>query len=359
MKTKIGIDGIKFLINGVPTYVGRAYNGQPIEGLLFNSRMVQAIFDDENPETRAHWAYPDTKRWDPDRNTYEFCENLPVYREKGLLAVTVGLQGGGSVYTPSIYNSYENSAFNPDGTLRIPYFNRLLRILKTADEVGMVVIVNYFYWQHARRFQGANPIKNATINATDWLLKSGYQNILVDVVNESSRIWKLRGIPMTDSKNVHSLIHLAQSRKYQGRCLLVGASSSGGLVSNPSGKWLQVEDFSMPHGNGCKPVILRKKIRALKKKQAYKLRPRPILINEDSVFTENLHVAVEEGISWGFYCQDYGSGYRDLMNWKTHPREKKYENLSGFQTVPVNWGINTQIKKNFFDTVERITSGEN
>jgi hypothetical protein len=67
--TKVAIERDKFLINGQPTYKGRTWNGKPVEGLLFNSRMVQAIFDDSNPETRDRWAYADTKKWDPDRNT--------------------------------------------------------------------------------------------------------------------------------------------------------------------------------------------------------------------------------------------------------------------------------------------------
>ena len=37
--------------------------------LLLNSRMVQGIFDDLNPETAGNWIYPDTKKWDADRNT--------------------------------------------------------------------------------------------------------------------------------------------------------------------------------------------------------------------------------------------------------------------------------------------------
>jgi hypothetical protein len=37
----------------------------------------QGIFDDLNPETRARWAYPDTKKWDPDRNTREFVAAMP------------------------------------------------------------------------------------------------------------------------------------------------------------------------------------------------------------------------------------------------------------------------------------------
>jgi hypothetical protein len=55
-KTKISIDGDRFLINGRPTYAGRTYKGMKIEGLLMNSRMVQGIFDDLNPVTRSRWV---------------------------------------------------------------------------------------------------------------------------------------------------------------------------------------------------------------------------------------------------------------------------------------------------------------
>lgn len=60
MSTTLSIHGKDIYINEKPTYEGRFWNGHRIEGLLLNSRMVQAIFDDENPETRQHWVYPDT-----------------------------------------------------------------------------------------------------------------------------------------------------------------------------------------------------------------------------------------------------------------------------------------------------------
>jgi hypothetical protein len=63
-RTEVAIRGEMFLINGRPTYEGREYNGMKIEGLLMNSRMVQGIFDDLNPDTTARWNYPDTGRWD-------------------------------------------------------------------------------------------------------------------------------------------------------------------------------------------------------------------------------------------------------------------------------------------------------
>jgi hypothetical protein len=63
-QTEVSIRGEDFYINGQPTYKGRVWNAHRIEGLLLNSRMVQGIFDDLNPETTNRWAYPDTRKWD-------------------------------------------------------------------------------------------------------------------------------------------------------------------------------------------------------------------------------------------------------------------------------------------------------
>lgn len=58
--TEVSIRGEQFWINGRPTYAGQIWKGFPIQGLLLNSRMVQATFDDRNPATAKQWAYPDT-----------------------------------------------------------------------------------------------------------------------------------------------------------------------------------------------------------------------------------------------------------------------------------------------------------
>jgi len=353
MTTRIEIDGTRFLINGRPTCEGVIHRGRPVEGLLLNSRMIQAIFDDDCPETRPRWAYPDTGTWDPDRNTDEFCAHLPEYRSCGLLAVTVGLQGGGSVYTPDVYDRYDNSAYRADGSFKQPYFDRLLRVIRAADEAGMVVIVNYFYWKHVQRIPDDGAIIAITERVTDWLLRTGFRNILVDVANEANLWWKR---PLFAPDRVHRLIEVAKSAALNGRRLLVGVSS-GGDDDLAAGRWLDTEDFSMPHGNGLLPDQLRAKIRRLRDTAEYRRRPRPILINEDGVFAENLEAAVDEGASWGFYCQGYGSGYRDRMDWTTKPRESTFDALSGFQTLPVNWAINDPFKRAFFERLKSIANG--
>ena len=92
--TVVSIVGEDFHINGRPTYAGRIWRGHRIEGLLLNSRMVQATFDDWNTNTVARWVYPDTGRWDAERTTREFIAAMTDWRRHGLLAITVNLQGG-------------------------------------------------------------------------------------------------------------------------------------------------------------------------------------------------------------------------------------------------------------------------
>src|SRR4051812_13556880 len=93
-KTVVSIQGQAFHVNGKPTYAGVTYKGMKVEGLLMNSRMVQGIFDDANPETRKLWSYPDGQPWDPERNTREFLAAMPLWRRHGLIAFTINLQGG-------------------------------------------------------------------------------------------------------------------------------------------------------------------------------------------------------------------------------------------------------------------------
>src|SRR6185436_5624249 len=129
----------RFFINGRLTYEGRSYQGMKIGGLLLNARLVQGIFDDLNPETQAKWRYPDTGKWDAERNTREFIAAMPEWRKHGLLAFTIDLQGG----SPQGYSReqpWHNSAIGAGCSLRDDYMRRLQRILARADELGMAVI---------------------------------------------------------------------------------------------------------------------------------------------------------------------------------------------------------------------------
>jgi hypothetical protein len=114
----------------------------------------------------------------------------------------------------------------------------------------------------------------------------------------------------------------------------------------------------MPHGNSFWADELRIELQRIKASPAFKADPRPILINEDSPYIESLEAAVDEYASWGFYSQGYGAGgwNHGRVAWPEKDRETRYEALSGFQTVPVNWSINTARKRAFFDRVAELTN---
>ena len=79
--------GVDFKINGETTY--KDAKDTNVRGILIN-----AIFDNYNPEYTYLFEYPDTNLWDPTRNTNEFVSNLTTYKEYGMVSFTVSLQGG-------------------------------------------------------------------------------------------------------------------------------------------------------------------------------------------------------------------------------------------------------------------------
>lgn len=353
MATEVSIDGADFRINGELTYPGRSHKGRRIEGMLLNSRMIQAIFDDDCDATRDAWKYPDTGVWDPDRNTDEFCAMLPVYHAHGLRAVTVGLQGGGSIYREDIFRHYENSAFRPDGRLKEAYFGRLDRILEAADACGMVVIVNYFYWMHERRFADDAAIMRATEAATARLLETGYRNILVDVKNEIRE-----ADDILSSRGIHRLLEIVRGTARDGRRLPVSTSTHP-VKHLPEGRWPDLCDFFLPHGNNSHAEDWRRELMAFRAEEAVTKITRPICCNEDSIDIASFEAALDAGVSWGYYDQGYGACEKQHKHdWTQHDREAEVSALSGFQTVPVNWSINTGHKRAFFGRVAEVTGSD-
>lgn len=324
-RTEVAIQGGGFLINGKPTYLG-----MKIEGLLMNTRMVQGIFDDLNPQTAARWAYPDTGKWDPERNTREFVAAMPEWRRHGVLAFTVNLQGG----SPEGYSKgqpWENTAIDPEGGLRPAYMNRLARILDRADELGMVAIVGCFYFGQDQRVKDEAAVRRAVVNAAGWLLGRGYRNVLLEIDNECNV--KAYDHEILKPARVHELIELAKSTQHGGRRLLVGTSYGGGAPATPN--VVKASDFILLHGNGPDdPARIRRMIETTRNAAGY--RPMPVLINEDDHFRFNEpenHMTTALGLycSWGYFDPE------------------------GYQCPPVNWGIDTERKKQFFAKVKEVT----
>lgn len=335
-RTEVSIRGDQFFINGKPTYAGRRWRGMKIEGLLMNVRAVQGIFDDLNPETRGRWAYPDTGRWDPERNTREFVAAMPAWRRHGLLAFTIGLQGG----SPEGYSKaqpWENSAFDADGGLRPAYMERLRRILDRADGLGMVAIVGCFYFGQDQRVKDEAGVRRAITNAVNWLLDGGYRNVLVEIANETNA--RPYDHEILKPARIHELIELAKSIGKGRRRLLAGASYGGGVPAKSN--VVKASDFLLLHGNGPdNPARIRKVIETSRAAEGY--RPMPVLINEDDHFRfhepdNHMMAALGSYASWGYF----------------DPGKSNYQD--GYQCPPVNWGINTERKKDFFATVKEVT----
>jgi hypothetical protein len=336
----VSISGEKFLLNGKPTYAGRTWQGVSIEGRLMNSRMVQGIYDDLNPDTIARWVYPDTKKWDADRNTREFIAAMPEWKRHGLLAFTLNLQGG----SPEGYSAnqpWHNSAINADGSLRPDYMARTARILDRADELGMVVILGIFYFGQDQRVTDEAAVIRAVDATVDWLFQRGDRHVIIEINNECNVRKYEHAILMPD--RVHELITRVRGRERNGRRFLVGTSYGGNRV--PDDNVVKVSDFLLLHGNGVKdPARITQMVQQTRALPAW--RPMPIVFNEDDHFDfekpmNNFVAAVRAGASWGYF--DF--------------RMKDEGFAEGYQSVPVDWGINSERKRGFFGKLREITGG--
>jgi hypothetical protein len=327
-RTDVSIVGDEFLINGRPTYAGRTWHGHKIEGLLLNARVVQGIFDDGNTNTVLRWAYPDTGKWDAERNTREFLAAMPEWRRHGLLAFTINLQGGMPM-SGANSQPWHNSAFEADGALRADYLARLERILNRADDLGMVVILGYFYFGQDERLQDEAAVVRATDGVTGWLLDHGWRNVLVEINNECDIRYDHA---ILKPARVHELIEHVKGTTRGGRRLLVGTSYGGGAI--PRENVVRAADLLLVHGNSTPdPKRIAEMVRRTRTVPGYT--PKPILFNEDDHYLfdqpeNNFTAAIGEYASWGYYDQGTNN-YAD-----------------GYQSPPVNWGINTDRKKEFF-----------
>ena len=339
-RTTVTIEGEKFLLNGRPTYAGRAWEGVSIEGRLMNARLVQGIFDDLNPATRDRWAYPDTGRWDPDRNTREFLAAMPVWHRHGLLAFTLNLQGG----SPEGYSRaqpWENSAFAADGSLRQDYLARAARILDRANELGMVVILGLFYFGQDERLTDEAAVQRAVDGTVDWLIRRGDRHVLIEVNNETNVRYDH---PVLQPARIHELIRRVRTRSRDaGHPLLAGTSYGGGRV--PDDSVIRESDFVLLHGNGVRdPARITAMVAETRARPAW--RPMPIVFNEDDHFDfdqprNNFVAAVRAGASWGYFDYRFkGEGFAE-----------------GYQSIPVDWGLSSDRKRGFFRLLQTITGG--
>ena len=342
----VSTQGENFLINGQPTLRGRSWSGHSLEGLLPNARLVQATFDDLNPQTRSRWNYADGTPFSAERNTREMVAAIPSYRAHGLLAFTINLQGGNPLGYSSLAQTWINSAFENDGSLRPEYMQRTQSIIEEANRHGMVVILGLFYAAQQAHFNDEAATLRATDNAVDWITSRGYTNVLIEIANECDMSAYQ---PVVRPNRVAELVKRVQDRSAKAglatpaRRLLVSVSLGGGRIPTPD--LVAACDFVLLHGNGVgTPDGIRRMITQTRALPTYG--SKPIVFNEDDHFDfdqpdNNLLAAFTNHASWGLF--DYRQNNESWAN--------------GFQSVPTDWTIDSPRKEGFFNLLKQV-SGE-
>ena len=136
---------------------------------------------------------------------------------------------------------------------------------------------------------------------------------------------------------IHELIDRVKSRTRGGQRLLVSTSYGGNKV--PEENVVRSGDFLLVHGNGVKDPkrIVGDGSRLTRAVAGYT--PKPILFNEDDHFDfdkpdYNMLGSIREFASWGYFDPE------------------------GYQSPPVNWGLDTDRKKAFFAKLKEVTGAK-
>lgn len=286
-KTHLTIEGEKFLINEKVTYSEIDGTKPSAHGLLMNARFIQGIFDDAmEPERFARWGHGE---WDAMANTERLIAALPEWYRYGLRAFTTGFQGGGPCFTIQNH-TIQNNPFGEDGlTLDADYAERMDKLIRGADAVGMIVIVSFFYGSQTRWLKDGKAIRNAVTTASRFL--KGRPNVIIEVANEMN-IGSFANHPIIrEPEGMAMLLDLA--RKESGG-LPCGCSGGGGYYNR---EVAEASDVILIHGNGCTRQRYHNMIQEV---QSWNLN-RPIVCNEDSQAIGQLQVAYKTQTSWGYY----------------------------------------------------------
>jgi hypothetical protein len=209
------------------------------------------------------------------------------------------------------------------------------RIIKKADELGMVVILGIFYFGQDQRLQDENAVVTAVDHVVEWIQAKRFANVIIEVANESDN--RSYDHEIITKNRIHELIERIKEKAPD---LLVSTSFNGGSI--PPEKVVGVSDFVLIHGNGVhEPARITEMVETVRSLPSY--RPMPIIFNEDDHFdfdkpVNNFVNATKAYASWGYF--DF--------------RMKDEGFDEGYQSVPVNWKISSERKKGFFNKVKEI-----
>lgn len=323
-QTSYEIRGQDFYINGAKTYAELPESDPKMQGLLFNTRFIQGIFDDRNPENRGKYDRFG-KIFSAKQNTEDLIAALPDWYQKGVRAITVGLQGGGPIYTYADWSVIDTGCFSADGKhMDAAYCDRLVRVIEACDRLGMLVIVSILYQAQAHLLRDGVAIAEAVRTACEFLRGLSYENIIIEIANEQD-VGDFQQHPLVSSGEGMGFL-LRMAREWSGGRFAVGSSGGGGswkleIVEN--------SDVILVHGNGLRRREYYDFIRTVREFAPDK----PIVCNEDSQCFSQLAVCRATHTSWGYY-----------------------NNLTK-QEPPADWGITAGEDDFFARRLEQLLSG--
>jgi hypothetical protein len=292
------------------TYAGRQFRPQAA-GRMMNLRIAQGLFHDE-------WLteFP----FDPETNTDRLVKALDTYKEHGILAISVSLQGGNAGYNKEFQGIKREmeakfgegkgalvSAFRPDGSLKEAWMQRLLRLARELDRRGMILDLLYFYQRQDEIFENVQAIDRAALNVTDWLIDHHLRNVIIEIANEHD-------VSTYDhDRYIHNrmghLIELVRNRFRERKAAfrLPITASTGGSMRVFEGV-RDHADLVIIHGNNRTPDQKKARVAEL---VADPRMPGPIYMNEDDSGRETTPqvLAIElascdavfnSGGSWGY-----------------------------------------------------------
>jgi len=267
--------------------------------------------------------------WNATRNTLEFVSNVSAYGNKGLNAVTVGMQGSNPDSTGNNNQACITTGFTSTGALKSDWVNRLMEVITATDQQQIVLILNLFdLAQEGRLDPDDGNIVSAVQAIVQFLVQQGATNVILDLASACSNAYSHQ---VLTPSSINTLIKLVQAVSN----IPVSTSFPPGVI--PPDSIIETADFLLLHATGLNGTGLTELIQKVHNTPSYKRNPLPIVINQDSANVGNLAQSVYAGVSWGYFSQGQNN-YKD-----------------GFCSPPVDWSIDTVDKRAFFTEVNLLT----
>ena len=341
--------------NWTPTYTGSQYMAAA-QGNLMNARCANALFQDEGHIGDGTHAYANIAGFDPEANVQNLIDALPSYKEHGVIAITVGMQGGSTGYSYSVEDGHTQhmvSAYDANGDLRIgtgtitapesgTWWDRAKRLIEAARDNGMIVILSLFYQRCDEIITVDNTnhtyIKNAIDNSCDFLYQNDLRNVIVEIANEyniATRFQHNYLYTNSSTDGIGAAVRQAQAWFTNNSTWKIPVSASSTTPASwDDNEVYTVADVALVHGNAIEdfrdpnPHDTTTQMQNVLNVTDY-----PVVMNEDDNYTNNdssnnfanqnnLNAEIEAmtecfnlGCGWGTMFKQYTQNYEAGDGW--------------------------------------------